>query len=775
MTRRKKSKRRDRAFTDESSLRGKKRGRKLSGRYGRGQEGQDNVFIKNNRVKVTEEDVVGFVISNGNEATQQEILGAFDLGRSHRKILDMMLQDMGRRKIVFFTPDKTYTVLKSQDYLEGELSVNPRGFAFVRLAPPNEHLEDVFVPGKSISTAMHGDLILVKIINIKGRKREGRVVRVLERGSSQIVGIYKVENSVGLVLPEDDRFAFNIRINEEFRCGAKDGEAVVAKIIEHSLFEDSNPKGEIIEVLGDPDSLNVQTEIVIKKFELPNVFDSTVQSQLARIDSKVLPGPDRLDLRDSLHITIDGETARDFDDAVAVVKKDKGYRLYVSIADVSHYVTLGSALDLEAYQRGTSVYFPTRVVPMLPERLSNDLCSLVPNEDRYAFTAILDFDRNGIIKGKQFAKSIIRSKYRMTYNQVKAIIIDKEPAMTKRYKKLVPSLTDMEKLGHALLHQRETRGSIGFELPEAFVEVSNDDTVAGISRRDRNFAHQIIEEFMLAANEAVATILAEKNLTKGLFRVHETPDPVKVSEFSQFATTLGMELPEESGTPYWFGKVLDLAKGSPQEYIVNNLLLRTMKQARYTSENVGHFGLAASHYTHFTSPIRRYPDLMVHRALADFLNKGKDKGMSLPKNKKKKEEGPGKVIDAGDFLSKRERVAVDAEREMVDRLKVRFMEDKIGECFEAIVSGVTSFGLFVELLDVFVSGGVAITDLTDDYYHLDDRNHRLIGKRTNNVIQMGDVLTVKLSSVERARRRINFVIQTENSTLAGGDGQKENS
>ncbi|MBU4151829.1 MAG: ribonuclease R [Proteobacteria bacterium] len=716
------------------------------------------------RFQVSADDIVGFILSSGGQAETAEIMGAFDLGRSARKELHNGLHALVTQKVLRQIDDDTYGVRDSQEYSEGILTVNPRGFGFVVLDPPpaRNQPSDVFVAERNLSTALHGDRVLIKISSV-GRegKQEGRVIKVLDRGTELIVGIYKAGTPVGMVSPEDERFAFNILVRREQSCGAKDGEAVVARITEYQNVGGVNCKGEIVEVLGNPDSLRVQTEIVIRKFKLPHVFSPEVEQQLAAVSDIVEVGPGRLDLRNILHITIDGETARDFDDAVAVETTATGCRLYVSIADVSHYVQEGSALDAEAYQRGTSVYFPTMVVPMLPERLSNNLCSLVPNQDRYAFSAIMDFDHQGRLQNKRFGKSVILSRYRMTYTLVRQILIDQDPAVREQYSVLLEPLAEMEKLARLLLKERMARGSIGFELPEAFVEVAEDDTVKNVARSERNFAHQLIEEFMLAANEAVAHAMDDKHLTRGLYRIHETPDPIKVAEFAQFAKTMGLAIPNEGpGTPAWFGKVLELGKGTPQEYIVNNLLLRTMKQARYSPDNAGHFGLAASHYCHFTSPIRRYPDLMVHRALAGFLSSGTPKPARKPPKLKEGEEYQDPVVAAGEFLSSRERVAVDAEREMVDRLKVRYMEDKIGESFAGIVSGVASFGLFVELLDSFISGAVAITDLTDDYYHLDERNHRMIGKRTNRIYQIGTLVQVTVSSVEKARRRINFVINS---------------
>lgn len=771
MTRRKKRFSKPKLVSGSMRLKPARRGKHLQVPEERGQR----VLIRDGQKSISEDDIVGFVHGNGKQATSAEISDAFDLGRSYRKKLYNALMSLCERNILSTETEKLFFVGKAVHYVQAELSLNPRGFGFARIipTPPANQPHEIFIPARKLGSAMHGDTILLKVLNPKSSRPEGAVVRVIERGVRSIVGIYSAGKTVGMVVPEDERFAFSIVVRRENTLGAREGEAVVAKITEFSTQGVSNPKGEIIEVLGDPDSLNVQTEIVIRKFELPHSFDRIVENQVEEISPIIEPGDGRLDLRGIEHITIDGETARDFDDAVAVQETKNGYQLHVSIADVSHYVTEGSPLDLAAYERGTSVYFPNRVVPMLPERLSNDLCSLVPNQDRYAFSAVIDFDKSGKVVHKSFGKSIINSRYRMTYDKVWDILSNPGGETKKEYAALAPSLKLMETLGQKLLEQRMKRGSIGFELPEAFVVVGENDEIEDVERRERNFAHQIIEEFMLAANEAVATTIAEKNLRNGIYRIHETPDPMKVEEFSKFAKELGMQLPEDPGTPQWFGKMLAQVKGSPQEYIINNLLLRTMKQARYSPENVGHFGLAAEFYTHFTSPIRRYPDLMVHRCLAKFLGSKSTPKKSSGKKAVQEPLGgvaPANVDEAGEFLSKRERVAVDAEREMVDRLKVRYMKDKVGESFDAIVSGVAAFGLFVELVESFVSGGVAIADLKDDYYQLDERNHRLVGKRTNRIFQLGGLVRVRLASVDVARRRLNFEID---ESLLGATSKSE--
>ncbi len=732
--------------------------------------------------RLSEEEIISFISMNDGQASFKEILTGIDLARGFRKELRTLLKEMCNRGLLSLvdaisdsrhseypaeTPkkqDKTlfYKLGTAQDILEGVISAHPRGFGFATVTNPPKRLkieQDLFIPASGMSTARHKDHVLLQITGKRRGRIEARVIRVISRAVSTLVGAYVAGRVTGMVVPEDDRFTFNIIIPREQSCGARNGQAVVAEITDktpESTGVSLNPKGRIIEVLGDPDSLSVQNEIVIRKFKLPHKFGPQVLKQVEQMDGRIEEEPYRADFRDIPHVTIDGETARDFDDAVSVEKTRTGFRLFVSIADVSHYVKAGSPLDLEAYERGTSVYFPTRVLPMLPERLSNDLCSLVPDQDRLAFSVIMDFDKNGKRKKKKCTKSIIRSRHRLTYTIVKKIIEDDDSKTKKNYKDILKQLGLMAELAAKLGQQRMDRGSIGFELPEAYVSIGPDDELLGIIKTERNRAHKIIEEFMLAANEAVAATFTEKNRDM-LYRIHDRPDPVKVTGFSDFASTLGIDLPSGIGTPRWFGKIIAQAAGTSREFIVNNLLLRAMKQACYSPDNVGHFGLAAEDYTHFTSPIRRYPDLMVHRALFSLINS--------PDPKKPERKGEPSLTEAGLFLSKRERIAVDAEREMVDRIKVRYMADKVGECYDGIIAGVTSFGLFIDLVDLFVNGAVAVANLKEDYFQLDEKNHRLIGRRTGKTYRIGDIVSIRVESVEIQRRRINFVIK-ENGLIA---------
>jgi ribonuclease R len=702
-----------------------------------------------------EDDIVGFIYSKGGQASRKEIFTGLQLSsRGKRKILEGTLQALCLGKTLSCKGD-LFRNHNSKSLVEATISAHPRGFAFARplteLTGSREN--DIFIPPGSTGTANHGDRALVRLTKARRDKQEGRVVRVLQRATTRIVGTYQTN---GLVIPEDDRFTYNVQISPKEIGGAKAGEVVVAEVTDFSSGV-HRPTGRIIKVLGNSDDPSVQADIVIHLHELPYEFSAATIQQVKELDGSIKPGPGRADLRHIPHVTIDSETARDFDDAVAIEKTGKKFRLYVSIADVSHYVTTGSPLDQDAYQRGTSVYFPGRVVPMLPERLSNDLCSLVPDQDRFAFTAILDFDLKGKLVGKSFTKSIIRSHQRFTYNIVYDIL-SAAPSddIRTEYKKFVADLEMMAGLAGALNKQRVQRGSIGFEIPEPEINLDETGRISHIARSHRNQAHKLIEEFMLAANEAVAgafTELDQAGRFDFLYRIHEKPDTLKVEEFVEFAKSIGIPLPKESTGPGWFAKVIEEVKDSPQEYIISNLLLRTMQQARYAPDNAGHFGLAASDYCHFTSPIRRYPDLMVHRALQQMIGTDNKAGHAKAIYSSKDE--------AGEFLSGRERTAVTAERELIERLQVRYMADRIDEEYDGIVSGIASFGIFVELLDSFISGAIPIADLTGDFYEVDEKNHLILGKSSGRIIQIGDQIRVKVNEVNIQRRRINFTLSDD--------------
>ncbi len=678
----------------------------------------------------------------------QEGVKAKDLA----KTLDSLLHE----GLITKSGKRLFKLSPNAPLYEGQLIQHPKGFGFI--SPVQQHgksasfARDPFVSVSSMGNAHHGDRVLIRVLRTrKDLRPEAIVLQVTAHGSDRIAGIFKKDPRSAMVFPDDVRFPFTIRIDDYNNCNPTDGDAVIVQ-----FTREPRPtrvlSGKILEVLGNSAKIDTQLRLVIEKFELPHLFSAGVQEEAESLSDLIEPEENREDLRQTMHVTIDGETAKDFDDAICVIKTRQGFRLYVSIADVSHFVVPGSAIDQEAYTRGTSIYFPGRVIPMLPERLSNDLCSLVPGKDRLTVSAILDFDRSGTLRSKRFTRSVICSQQRFTYTIVKQILIDQDPALRKLYKGFLTQLRWAQELAIALQKKRRQRGSIDFNLPEPEFTLSDEGEVTAITRTERNFAHQLIEEFMLAANEAVAE-LATASMVPALYRVHEPPDPVKIEEFITFAKTLDLHLPPQEDSPAWFVKVLDICRDSKYEYIINNLLLRSMKQAQYAAENVGHFGLASSDYTHFTSPIRRYPDLIVHRTLLRLLAK--------PLRKKSAEPAHPSFKDAGEFLSVRERTAIMAERDMHERLKITYMEKHVGDSFDAIISGVNDAALFLEIPDHCLSGSLAVDRLTDDYYLLDSKNHRLFGEITAKTYRIGDRIRVTLTDVDHYRRRINFTLATE--------------
>ncbi len=642
---------------------------------------------------------------------------------------------------------------KAASLYEGLLTQNPRGFGFVKLTRQKHKsvsfTRDPFIAIAHMGAAHHGDKVLIRVLRTRRDDRpEAVVVKILSHGSDKIGGIFMEEGRNRLVYPDDPRFPFTIRIDDSNSPDLQNGDAVIVQF-ERATRPTKFLSGSIIQVLGRPDAIDAQMRLVIEKFNLPHLFDHEILGETEGLDETCTPDSNRKDLRTVPHVTIDGASAKDFDDAISVIKTRNGFQLYVSIADVSHFVKPGSAIDREAYRRGTSIYFPDRVIPMLPEKLSNNLCSLIPEEDRFTLTAILNFDRAGTLIKKDFTRSIIRSHHRFTYTTVKQILIDLDKTVRREHKSFLTQLKWAQELATALQKKRVKRGSIDFNLPESEFILTDSGEIDSIKRTERNFAHQIVEEFMLAANEAVAGLFSEQSIPT-IYRIHEPPNPTKAQEFLEFAKTLDLPLNPFENNSIWFAETLNACKGTKYEYIINNLLLRTMQQARYSAKNVGHFGLAAGDYTHFTSPIRRYPDLIVHRELLRLQarSSGQKPSHSLAPSHK----------ESGEFLSDRERNAVMAERDMNDRLKITYMKECIGDSFEAIISGVTEQGLYIVLQELYISGSISMDQLEDDYYILDDKNHRLFGEISAKTYQIGDLLRVTLTDVDSIRKKLRFSI-----------------
>jgi ribonuclease R len=652
----------------------------------------------------------------------------------------------------------------------GRLSTHRDGYGFVI---PDDGGDDVFVPARYLRDNMHGDRVVVGILSrsTSGR-REGRIVETLERGYTTIVGRFELSGADGLVIPDNPRLTTPIAIPPAGRRKAGNGQMVVVEITAYPSGR-QGASGRIIEVLGNQDDPDVEFLTIVRKYGLSDLFPPEVLAEAASVCRPVgasdLEG--RVDLREVLTVTIDGETARDFDDAVAVRRDKKDViRLWVSIADVSHYVAPGSLLDSEALKRGTSVYFPGRCIPMLPEKLSNGICSLNPREDRLALTVEMLFDAEGEARETRFFPSVIRSDERLTYTEVKEILVDENPETTARYSGLLTDLRTMEELAARLGKRRRQRGSIDFDLPEPEIVLDLQGRPESIGIAERNLAHRIIEEFMLAANEAVASHLAEKGIPC-IFRIHEPPDPIKLVDFRDFIKPMGLsfKLKGDSVAPGEFQRLLGEAEGRPEERMVNELLLRCMKQARYSAENLGHFGLASPCYLHFTSPIRRYPDLVVHRILKEQLT-GR-------LQKRQRGKLAAELPEVAEQSSLRERKAMEAEREIIDLKRLQYMEKRVGEVFDAYVTGVTSFGFFVELADLVVEGLVHVSTLGDELYRLIEKQHTLRGQKSGITYRIGDMVRVRVAAVDRRNKRIEFSLESGShepgkGTIKGKEAQR---
>ncbi len=674
----------------------------------------------------------------------REMLQRVGLSKGERRLLRERLRDLIEEGKIVKIRGNRYGLPTKMNLVVGRVRCHPSGYGFV--IPEKEGEEDVFINPRNVKEAMHGDRVVVRVESVRRRGKEGKIIRILERGLKKVVGKFMKATHYSYLIPEDERVLQEVIIPEGQTKRAKPNQIVVAEITQYPT-ERSRPEGRVTHLLGYPDDPEIVPQIIIHKFDLPHRFSPGALKEARSLPTS--PGPedigDRVDLRGLPTFTIDGENARDFDDAVSIEEDRKGeVKLYVSISDVSHYVKEGMNLDAEAYLRGTSVYFPDRAIPMFPPELSNEICCLHPRVDRLTMTVELTFRPNGERKEYRFYPSVIRSDERLTYTIVKRILLDRDETLRERFKPIVPSLEQMASLSQRLRQRRMERGALDFDLPEPEVILNLQGETEDIIRAERNLAHQLIEEFMIAANEAVAQFLREQG-GPSLYRIHEPPSGEAIDEFRRFISHLGYRMKKETDpSPGEFQRILLEAKGRPEESVIHHVLLRSMKWAKYSSRNIGHFGLASSAYTHFTSPIRRYPDLIVHRLLKRVLSK------------EEIEISEEELARRADHLSQRERVAMEAEREILDRYRVRLMKEKIGEEFEGVISGVTAFGFFVELKEIFVEGLVRMTSLHDDYYHFQEEKYCLVGERTHKRFRIGDLVKVKVERVDVERRQIDF-------------------
>jgi ribonuclease R len=626
----------------------------------------------------------------------------------------------------------------------GRLQCHPDGYGFVLVEGGGQG--DIFIKPRNLREAMHGDQVAVRIEELRRRRekgREGRIVRIVERRTQRIVGKFMPGDGFGRVVPDDDRYLFDVIIPKNQAMKAREDQVVVAEITQYPTIA-KNPEGRIIQILGYPRDPEVVPRIVIWKYDLPDAFPGPVLREAKAISQRArdeeMAG--RVDLREKMSVTIDGENARDFDDAVSIEEMNEGYTLWVSISDVGHYVKPGTHLDREAYRRGTSVYFPDRVIPMFPRELSNGICCLHPHVDRLTLTAALRFDAEGNLADCDVFKSVIRSDARLTYTTVRKTLVDRDAEEMERHEALVPSLEAMGRLCSLLAGKRRERGSLDFDLPEPEIILNLQGKAQEIIKAERNLAHQIIEEFMIAANEAIAVKLTRARFPL-LYRVHEEPDVDKIRDFRRFAALLGYRLPmRRPHGPREFQCLLEGVRGKPEERLVNTVLLRSMKQAHYADKNLSHYGLALHFYTHFTSPIRRYPDLVVHRQLKKMIEE--------------KQCSKDDFSQEARHLSQRERVAMEAEREILKRYQAKFMEERVGQQYDGFISGVTSFGFFVELQELFVEGLVPIGSLPDDYFLYDEKGYRLIGKHSKKIFRIGDRVRIVVDRADPERQQIDF-------------------
>lgn len=651
---------------------------------------------------------------------------------------------------------------KKMNLIRGRIQMHKKGFAF--LIPDDEDKEDVYIHHSDLASAMNKDKVLVRIEkrDDKQNRAEGTVIRILERSVTTVVGTFEDNKAFGFVIADDKRIPNDIFIPKSKSNGAVSGHKVIAKITKYPEDRKS-AEGEIIQILGHKNDPGIDILSIIYKHGIPIDFPKEVMEQAANTPEIISEDDlkNRRDLRKETIVTIDGADAKDLDDAVTVKKLENGnFKLGVHIADVSYYVDEGSPIDKEAYERGTSVYLVDRVIPMIPHRLSNGICSLNPQVDRLTLSCEMEIDSAGKVVNHEIFQSVIKTTERMTYHDVNHILIDKDVELREKYHDLVPMFEQMEELAAILRRKRMGRGAIDFDFKEARVVVNDDGKAVDVVLRERSVAERLIEEFMLAANETIAEHFYWMDIPF-IHRIHEDPDQGKLEHFFEFLGGLGYTVKGTANDihPQALQNVLDQAQGSPEEMIISKLMLRSMKQAKYDPQSIGHFGLATEFYTHFTSPIRRYPDLIVHRLIRTYLI---HKQMDEKTIKRWKEALP----EVARHTSEMERRAVDAERDTDDLKKAEFMQDKIGEIFTGVISSVTSFGMFVELENT-VEGLVHVSYLTDDYYHFDERHYALIGERTGNVYRIGEEVQVRVISVNIDEHIVDFELVTSKKTKRG--------
>ena len=679
----------------------------------------------------------------------KELCYMLQVSPDEKYILVQVLDELIKEGRIEQTKKGKY-LLSSIEHVSGIFDATQRGFGFVRVEGAEK---DIFIPESEVNGAFHSDEVLVEITeNNEGSKksREGRVIKILKRGIQTLVGTFDKNKNSGFVIPDNQKIPVDIYVPATRTKGAITGHKVVVKLVDYGK-KNKKPEGIVTEILGHVNDPGTDILSVVKAYEIPVEFPKEVRQEVRQIPDHLQPEDyrGRLDLREMQTVTIDGEDAKDLDDAITLYKDEQGYHLGVHIADVSHYVQEGTALDKEAMRRGTSVYLVNKVIPMLPQELSNGICSLNEGQDRLALSCIMDLDENGKIQAHKIANTVINVDRRMTYTAVNAIITDHDPAVMKEYEELVPMFEMMGELSALLREKRRQRGSIDFDFPESKIILDEKGQPVEIKAYERNAATRLIEDFMLLANETVAEDYFWQEIPF-VYRTHETPDGERVARLEAMIRNFGYVL--KAGTsshihPKEIQKLLGRIEGTPEEPMISRLALRSMKQAKYTTLNVGHFGLSASYYCHFTSPIRRYPDLQIHRIIKENMRGG---------IKKRRLDWYEEHLPAiADQCSKLERRAEEAEREVVKLKKVEFMEDKIGQNYVGVISGITGWGIYVELPNT-VEGMVSVHSLLDDFYYYDEEKYVMMGKNTGRIFQLGEKVEIMVAGVDKLTKTIDF-------------------
>lgn len=674
-----------------------------------------------------------------------ELMQAFGLtGARRRSALSDTLGRMVRAGQIIENRRGEYCLIEKLELITGTVIGHRDGFGFVLR---DDGGDDAFLSPRRMRSLIDGDRVAIEIVGRDRRgKPEARVVEILERGVQEIAGQFVRERGIGIVVPDNPKIPHRVLIPKGESATAKPGQVVVARILDYPS-EVQQATGRIVRIIGAPDQKGMATDIAIHAYAIPAAWPDEVQRRARRYGSKVTGGDkkSRVDLRDLPLVTIDGADARDFDDAVYCERAGQGWRLIVAIADVGHYVEAGSEIDREAVRRGTSVYFPDRVVPMLPEVLSNGLCSLNPEVDRLCMVCDMRIDKSGKVTRSQFAEGLMRSAARLTYREVNDYLTGR--SRTSVPKALHGALSELHGLYRAFAKARQRRGAIELDIPQTRIELDRNGEVARITMAARNDAHRLIEECMIAANVEAAKFL-KKHRIQGLFRVHAKPDPDRFDDLRQYLLGLGLKVPHPDHVePRHYNQLAAQVQDRPESPSIALAMLRSLMHAEYTPTNIGHFGLALEAYAHFTSPIRRYPDLLVHRAIRHIVRGGKAGNYGYSAHDMER---------LGTLCSAHERRAEDATRDVEARLKCQFMEDKIGEEYDGVVTGVTSFGVFVQLVDLSVDGLVHVSSLENDYYHFDGATQSLVGERSRIRYALGDPLRVVVARVDAENRRIDF-------------------